>query len=244
MIDYTPPRQSMPLARGVAVVVLVTLTSLGCVSKGQYNEVVSERDQIAQQRDDLALANRSLAEELGESEEVATGLAEELDSEREEFQDTRATYDMILAELSVEVTSGQIAVEQMETGVKVQIPGDVLFPSGSARLSDSGRSVISRLAKELLDTRYQIVVAGFSDNMPIGGKLADTYPTNWHLAAARASNVLEVIEAGGVPSEQLVAVSFAANQPVASNETAEGRAGNRRIEVRIRPVRIDGRVTD
>ena len=70
----------------------------------------------------------------------------------------------------------------------------------------------------------------------VGPVLAQRYPTNWELAAARATSVVRVMEAEGIPAEQLVAISFGETHSVASNDTEEGRAQNRRIEVRLRPV--------
>ena len=62
------------------------------------------------------------------------------------------------------------------------------------------------------------------------------FPSNWEVAGARAASVVRLMQAEGVPPAQLVAVSRGENQPIASNDTAEGRAQNRRIDVRIRPI--------
>ena len=116
------------------------------------------------------------------------------------------------------------------------MPGEVLFGSGSTTLTDSGREMLLKVGAKLKDTSYQTVVAGFTDDVPIGGALAQKYPSNWELAGARAARVVRLLEAGGVPNERLVSVSFGENQPVASNDSEEGRAQNRRIEIRLRPV--------
>ena len=80
------------------------------------------------------------------------------------------------------------------------------------------------------------IVGGFTDNVPISKRLAEQFPSNWDLAAARATNVVRKLEDSGVPKGRMVVVSFGENQPVASNDTAEGRSKNRRIEIRLRPV--------
>jgi hypothetical protein len=77
---------------------------------------------------------------------------------------------------------------------------------------------------------------GFSDNVPVGAHLQAQFPSNWELAGARAASVVRMMQAGGVPAAQLMAVSQGENQPIASNATPEGRAQNRRIDVRIRPI--------
>ena len=66
--------------------------------------------------------------------------------------------------------------------------------------------------------------------------LAERYPSNWELSGARAASVVRILIAGGVPPERLSAISLADTQPVAPNDTPEGRAANRRIEIRLVPV--------
>ena len=79
-------------------------------------------------------------------------------------------------------------------------------------------------------------MAGFTDNIPIRGSLTKKFPTNWELAGARAASVVRLLEKEGVDKLKLTAVSYGENQPVASNDTPEGRSQNRRIEIRMRPV--------
>jgi chemotaxis protein MotB len=215
---------------GLALLSLSLLVGVsGCVTQGKYDELQQDQDSLTQ-------VNQDLQRQLDEKQTEVDVLEEAMVEEQQEFDETRQTYDMVLAELSVEVAEGAIAVEQMESGVNVRISEDVLFKSGSATVGESGASVVRRLAEELAGVPYQIVVGGYTDDVAIGGKLAERYPTNWDLAGARAASVVAILESAGVPSEQLVAVSFGENDPVASNESEEGRAQNRRIEVRIRPV--------
>jgi chemotaxis protein MotB len=132
-----------------------------------------------------------------------------------------------------------VEVEQMQSGVTVNLPGAVLFSTGSAELGKSGKKVLFKLGNMLREVPYQTVVAGFTDNVPIGGMLAERYPTNWELAGARAARVVRLLEEAGVARNRLLAVSFGENQPEASNDTPEGRAENRRIEIRLRPIVIE-----
>jgi chemotaxis protein MotB len=80
-----------------------------------------------------------------------------------------------------------------------------------------------------------VVVAGHSDNVPIGPSLRARFSSNWELAAARAAEVTEFLQSQGVPPTRLIAVSFGEYRPIASNDTTEGRAENRRIELLLRP---------
>jgi chemotaxis protein MotB len=138
--------------------------------------------------------------------------------------------------MAAELSSKQITIQQMQSGVSVNLPEAILFDSGSAVVKQTGEAVLNKVGKELVDVPYQTIVGGFSDNVPISARLADKFPSNWDLAAARATSVVRILESAGVPKARMVAVSLGENQPIASNDTAEGRAQNRRIEIRLRPV--------
>ena len=84
-----------------------------------------------------------------------------------------------------------------------------------------------------------IQVEGHTDNNPIYGQLQKRYPTNWELSTARATTVLRyLIEQSGMNREHFSATGYADTQPVKSNETEEGRAQNRRVEIVLYPEKI------
>ena len=113
----------------------------------------------------------------------------------------------------------------------------VLFDSGQAQVKPAGLKVlkqVSDILKEVNDK--QIRIEGHTDNVPIGPKIADRYPTNWELSTARATSVVRyLIEEGELNPEALTAAGYAQNKSVASNDTPEGRAENRRIEIVLYP---------
>ena len=80
-----------------------------------------------------------------------------------------------------------------------------------------------------------IRVEGHTDNLKIHGALAQKYPTNWELSAARAVNVARYLQKQGIDPDILSATAFGEHKPVASNDTKEGRAKNRRIEIVLLP---------
>lgn len=218
----------------------------GCVSQGSYDAVVKERDELAKQNRALQ-ANMKLSRNekdavKQELEATSTALAittEELADTKVEVVTTTELYDKLTNQLASELQSQQITIEQMQSGVNVSLPEGILFDSGSAQVKKTGEIVLHKVAKELWDVPYQTIVGGFTDNVPISKRLAQKFPSNWDLAAARATNVVRMLEESGVPKERLVVVSFGENQPVASNDSAEGRAQNRRIEIRLRPVIVE-----
>lgn len=148
----------------------------------------------------------------------------------------QSTYDELVTDLEGEVSAGQIEIERLREGLRLNVSDDVLFATGSADLDDIGRDVLIKVAGQLVDLNDFIEVRGHSDDRKIGGSLATRYPSNWELAAARAARVVRLLESHGVPGSRLAAVSLGPNQPVAPNDSAENRARNRRIEIRLLPL--------
>ncbi len=110
---------------------------------------------------------------------------------------------------------------------------DVYFESGSADLTEDGKSRLAQLARRL-DRDYggrRIRVEGHTDSQRIGPSIAERFPTNWELSTARATAVVRFLEAEGMASNRLEATGLASHEPVADNGSAEGRARNRRVRV-------------
>ncbi|MDZ4163830.1 MAG: OmpA family protein, partial [Smithellaceae bacterium] len=81
----------------------------------------------------------------------------------------------------------------------------------------------------LKGTDVHIAVEGHTDNVPIAG---DKFPSNWDLSVSRAVNIVKyMINNGGIEPKRLSAVGYAHSRPIASNETAEGRKLNRRVNI-------------
>lgn len=199
----------------------------------QVNRSLKENNEL------LDAAVNELAGRQAELREVETKLAaanKKLESTTEFMERTSKLYGDLVNELSSEVEANQIKIQELKDGVNVNLSQEILFPSGSAVLNDSGRSVIKRVSGKLKNIPHQIIVAGFTDNVPIKGELTKMFPSNWELAGARAASVVRLLESEGVDSEKLTAVSFGENHPVASNDHWEQRKLNRRIEIRLRPV--------
>ena len=87
-------------------------------------------------------------------------------------------------------------------------------------------------------TDRQIKVEGHTDNVPIGPAIIDRFPTNWELSTARATTVVRHLQERGLDSKLLSAEGYSEYRPVASNETEEGRAKNRRIEIVLIPLDV------
>jgi len=189
-----------------------------------------------------ALRNTSLelsmaSEELVTKEKALAQTQEQLRVAAEREKETHKLYDDLVGELNTELKAKQMTIKEMKDGLVVNLTEAILFPSGSAELNKSGVAVLTKVSDKLQTVKYQIVVAGFTDDIPISGSLAKRYPTNWELAGARAASVVRIFEKNGLDIDKLAAVSYGETHNIMPNDTAEGRAQNRRIEIRLRPTK-------
>ena len=140
--------------------------------------------------------------------------------------------DDLKVALRQEIGQGLVAVDRQEDKVIITVGAGGAFPSGSAELTEAARKIMEEIAGVNEAGSGEITVSGHTDDVPLifGSQFRD----NWDLAAARAASVVQALEdTGKVPAGRMQAVSFGESQPVESNDTARGRATNRRIEIEI-----------
>ncbi|SDO02867.1 OmpA family protein [Vreelandella arcis] len=123
-----------------------------------------------------------------------------------------------------------VEVSRVEEGISLRVQDKLLFPSADAGLTDEGSDLIGTLLDTIQRYDGEVWVEGHTDSQSID---TPEYSSNWALSSARAIAIVEALEAAGVASERLRAVGLAATQSLAPNDTAEGRARNRRVEVVI-----------
>ena len=124
-------------------------------------------------------------------------------------------------------------------GDRFVFQSEVLFPAGSARLNPAGLEQMSTLARALIEVGAEIPdeinwvlrVDGHTDDVPLSGR--GRYVDNWELSQARALSVVKYLITQGIPADRLVAAGFGENQPLDPAPTAEARAKNRRIELKL-----------
>jgi len=222
----------------------------------EVRRLTIERDSLEEQwveaqesYEDERVTRTTLASHLAAQKQRADSLDQNLDAERLAHQQAAATlaereavissmqstYDELVTDLESEVSSGQIEIERLREGLRLNVSDDVLFASGSAELDSVGRGVLVKVAGQLKNLGDFIEVRGHTDDRRIHGALAKRYPTNWELAAARASRVVRLLEERGVPGERLAVISLGPNVPIAPNDTVANRRMNRRIEIRLVP---------
>ncbi len=122
--------------------------------------------------------------------------------------------------------SEDVDIRQREGGVEISIRESVLFPSGVADLVADGETLLAALAPVFATGDYALSVEGHTDAVPIA---SDRFPSNWELSSARASSVVRFLIGKDIDPTRLTVVGHGETQPIASNDTAEGRARNRRV---------------
>lgn len=124
-----------------------------------------------------------------------------------------------------------VQTEKQGNLVKVVMPLDDIFTSGSADLKKNGLEWISRLAETLSNTNFlELRVEGHTDNSPIS---TAKYPSNWELSTARAANVVRYLTTKGFEPQKLAAIGYGDSRPLVDNNSPEGKMKNRRIEFTI-----------
>ena len=131
--------------------------------------------------------------------------------------------------LEAEIRDGLVAVREDATKSVVTLRGDVSFDPGSAVVSDRMAPVLERIGDGLRETPGRVLISGHTDSQPIR---SPRFPSNWHLSQERARAVLQALARKVAPA-RLQAEGRADGEPVASNDTAAGRAMNRRVEISL-----------
>ena len=140
-------------------------------------------------------------------------------------------------DLKKKLADQDVVISRLKDQLKVTVASEILFPSGSAELAPAGADVLRKVAAAANQSQDEVRVEGHTDSDPIAPVLAQYYPSNWELSTARAAVAVRTLQATGmVPAERLAAVGYGDSHPVAPNDTAEGRAKNRRVEIIFKPI--------
>jgi chemotaxis protein MotB len=147
---------------------------------------------------------------------------------RQEFEEIKKQVEEFL------VTKGmlnKVSVDQTERGLVVSMKDGGLFESGNADLKPEAYRILEELATKITSYRNPVRIEGHTDNVPISSR---TYPTNWELSSARATNVVRVLtEKFKVPAGKISASGYGDSRPKTSNDSPAGRARNRRVDIVI-----------
>jgi len=219
----------------------------------RFNGLQAEKERLTAERNDLDARLNTLKEETNRTIEEQRNRNTELEGDKQmlgesiallkkskeaEVKTVSKTYEELLAEMKGEIEQGQIAITELQGKLTVDVVDRILFDSGQAEVKPEGLAVLKRVVEILMTVTDKVIrIEGHTDNIPIAGSLAKRYPTNWELSAARALNVTRYLEKEGIDPSILLAAAFGEYQPVAENDTPEGRAKNRRIAIILLPMK-------
>ena len=195
----------------------------------ERQQLVAEQKRLSEQ---LVAASQD-RERLKQSTRLLQEALQQVGKRRAEAERRANELRSLLTRFKSLIDAGTLKIAMADGRMVLQLSTDVLFESGSAKLSKQGKATIEEVTnvlKEVPERRYQ--VEGHTDNVPIHNP---RYASNWELAAARGLGVVQAMISGGVDPHAVSAASYGEFHPVAPNDTDAGRAENRRIEIILVP---------
>jgi chemotaxis protein MotB len=158
-----------------------------------------------------------------------------LQGENQQLQTQNQQLQTQNQQLQQQVAAQSTQIDRLRGAIKYTVNSDLLFPSGSWQMSVRGQEIIARIASKLAPFQQnKILVNGYTDNAPIGPELRrQGITSNQVLSEKRAENVMQYMISQGVKPDLVAAQGFGEADPVAPNDTAQGRAQNRRVELTL-----------
>ena len=173
-----------------------------------------------------------LAELAAAASAAAKSTKEQAEAKAESNKKAQIAEDELKVALRQEIGQGLADIQREDDKVIITVGAGGAFASGSADLTPAAIDIMNRIAEVNAAGKSEIKVSGHTDDVPL--IFGSNYRDNWDLAAARSASVVQAFAANGTISEdRLEAISYGESRPVEPNDTADGRAKNRRIEIEI-----------
>jgi chemotaxis protein MotB len=187
----------------------------------------SKESELRASRDRL-VELQGLVDELSKSKK-------KLEAAKAELEKKTGEYEQLASALRTEIDAGRVELTELRGRTTVKMKDKILFASGSATIGPDGRVALRKLADALRGLQGKTLrVEGHTDNVPTGN--SGPFPSNWELSTARALAVVHFLQEAGVDPTRLSGAGYAEYQPIAPNDTPEGRSQNRRIEIVLAPI--------
>jgi chemotaxis protein MotB len=197
-------------------------TAINAKLRSELERLGKNVDQMLQEKGTLAKAlddTKARLEELRRAQAAAEARAQ--------------LFQQFVQKFKKMIDAGQLKIATRNGRLVIVLSNDVLFDSGQTLLKPTGKDALVQVARVLKTvTGRSFQVAGDTDNMPIQ---TARFPSNWELSTARAVEVVKLLVAQGVDPKAMSAAGYGEFDPVASNDTPDGRSKNRRIEITLQP---------
>jgi chemotaxis protein MotB len=217
--------------RSTTAALSLAVLAAGCggVSQEKYNAAVTDADKYKQ--DAAAQAQRVTDCETKVS--AMSGKVTGLEQTNATLEQKNDDYKQMSAALAADTAAGMLEIANLSGLVTIRLPEKVLFAPGSAAILKGGKAELKKVAAAMKGVSNRVFyVAGNTDTKPIKTR---QFPSNWELSTARALAVVHYFIAEGVEPKTLGVAGYAQYHPIASNDNAEGRAKNRRIDIGMAP---------
>ena len=207
-----------------------------------FSQLQAQNGQLEEEMQKLEARLRHVEQLKNELEQVRAAREKQeaqLARVRGEVQTVGREIDRITKALE-EKFGKSLVVTQHQDRLVLTMLGQVLFESGEAHLTPLGLDIMKQVGEVLATLPDKnIQVEGHTDNNPIYGRLQQRYPTNWELSTARATTVLRyLVEQTGMDPKEFAATGYADTRPAVANNSEEGQAQNRRVEIVLYPERV------
>jgi len=179
-----------------------------------------------------AVLNGPTRDKPGKDEVPVQDVAEprtEQDRKQQQLAELMPSLQVLTSELSQEIQKGQIQIRMTDRGLVISFAQAALFPSGEDFISTSAYEGIGKVAVAITRLPNPVRLEGHTDSLPIN---TPRFHSNWDLSSARAIALLKILtERFAVPTGKLSVAGYADTAPLSPNETEEGRARNRRVDI-------------
>lgn len=218
-------------------VLLLVIGMAGCVSSSKFKRLEAEqallrteKSKLQSQADQFAQDNAKLKADTERLQAESQALMAERDALKKTHEEAVTQYDTLMKQLAQEVDKGNLQIRQYKNMLTVDVAEKIFFASGSAVVKQSGKDVLRKVGEAMANYADKTIrVVGHTDNVPLRGRW-----TNWELSVMRATNVVRFLqEQCSIDPQRLVASGRSEYQPVAPNDSPEGRQKNRRIEITL-----------
>jgi len=169
--------------------------------------------------------------ELGDKEKMVNSIKKDFTTVKEKTKFQQIIKIENKTKEKISELSSMAKVSVTEKYISIQLPNPILFDLGKVDLNDQGKDMLRQIAEILKLTQQQVVVEGHTDDKPLGVK--SKYFSNWELSGARALSAANYLIEQGIESNRMSAVAAGQYRPLGDNNTEDGRALNRRIEINI-----------
>ena len=194
--------------------------------------LIAEKTSVAELiKNKLDQTNLSLSETI-KKHTMAIARSKVLEKKAREEAERAKRLETDLSELDAKLRKQTVNLEQTKDMLRVSIVNSLLFDSGSATLKENSFEALSNIAEFLQKQKGKMIrIEGHTDDQPIKSNLLDRYPSNWELSFARAVAIVKFLESKNISPARMSAIGHSFYRPVASNDTEDGRARNRRTVI-------------